>query len=101
MERPLDPSAIVLSERADPMDNVVQVLARDCRFAQIDCTVRKSALGLAPEIHNDFDSTFEIRLAMERFPDLMRHHAEEKFEVVRDFLAGQFTSPRSGVDLLL
>jgi bacillithiol system protein YtxJ len=96
MQRAFNACAIVLRESANTVSDIIDVFARDRGFAQIDGPVRKPALGLTAEIHNNLDEAFQVNLPVKSLPYIRRHHSQEQFQIVSDFLARQFTSPPQG-----
>ena len=71
------------------MADIVEIFPRDGGLTQINRAARETALGLAAEIHDDFDEIFKVRLPVKCFTDMRRHHSQKQVEIVRDFAAGQ------------
>ena len=100
MKRAFNARAVILRERTDAVDDVIEIFARDRRLTQIDRTAWETAFGLAPEVHNHFDKIFEVGLTVKRFTDMRRHDTQKQIQIVRDFPARQIDAPRSRSNLL-
>ena len=85
MERPLDARPVVVSERADVVDHEGDVGFGDLTLEQADLRIRESALGLAAEIHHDFDEGLAIGQGMHRCDDLRWQRREHRVEIVDRF----------------
>ena len=70
MQCSFDAGAIVLRKRADAMRHIIEIFARDRGFAEIDGAARKTAFGLPAQIHHHFDQILQIRLPVQRIPDV-------------------------------
>ena len=59
------------------MSDVVDVLAGDIQFAEIDCPAREAPLGRAAEVHDHLDEILQVGLPVQRVANVWRHHAQE------------------------
>ena len=94
MQRAFDAGSIVESKCTYAMRDVVDVLTRDREFAESESPCWKASFRRSAQIHHDLDQILQIGLPVQGISNVRGHHAEEKFQVVCDFLAGQFSTPR-------
>jgi hypothetical protein len=94
MQRTLDTGAVIERKGTYAMSDVVDIFPGDRQLAKIDSAVRKPSFGLTPEIHDDFNQVFQIGLPVQGVANVRRHNPQKQLQVVRDFLAWQFASPR-------
>ena len=82
MQRPLDPGAVVVTERADVVDDVGDVGLADLAIAEGDLAVGEARLRPAAEIHDDLDDVLSIGQLTDGRDDLGWDRGEEDLEVV-------------------
>ena len=82
VEGALDARPVVVAERADVLDDVLQVRVPDLALEELDLAVRVARLGAAAEVEDDLDQRFPVREGMERIHDLRRQRREEHAQVV-------------------
>ena len=83
VERALDAGAVVVTERADVVDHVLDVLRLDLAVEQ-DLLAATAEAGLRPaaEVHDDLDDAAYALEGAHALADLGRQRLEERLEVV-------------------
>jgi len=92
MKRSLDTGTIVFGKRSNAMCHVIEVFTRDRRVGKVNGPVREPRLGKTPQIQNDLDKIFEVRLLVKRSRQMWRHHLKQEIEVIRDFFTGHLVT---------
>ena len=95
MQRPLDPGAIVVAERADVLDDIGDVGLVDLAIEEDHLAVREAGLRTAPEIEHDLDQVVLGRQPVDGRDDLRREGRQEQLEVVHGLAVGAFRGQRS------
>ena len=92
MERPLDARAVVVAERADAGDDVLQVVLGDLALEQHALAARAEAgLGPAAEVHHDLDDVEHVGQRADGVADLRRQGLQQRLHVVGGLASVQFS----------
>ena len=85
MQRPLDPGAIVLGERADAADDVLNILPADKPIAQISRMIHVPRFRLPSEIEDDFYQRFWIALLLNSITKMRRERRQQQIQIIGCF----------------
>jgi hypothetical protein len=88
VERPLDARAVVVAERPDVVDDVLDVALGDLPVEEHDLAVRVAGLGPPAQVQDHLDERLAVGQRMDRVDDLGRQRHEERVDVV-----GRLTAP--------
>jgi len=84
VECTLDTGAVVGAEVADAADDMLQVLRRGFRVAQIGFLVRKARFGQAAQVHNDLDQIGDVVRLLQGALKVSRQDVKQQVQVVGD-----------------